>query len=272
MALLEVDPGTPVDTRGRRAFTGVVTVGALLALGVVAFVALVTEPGLRLDERAMETVVAGRDTQLTVLSVLGRVSIGAVLAVAIVCVLLALVRGEVRLAVAAVTVLLGANLTTQALKRVLLERSDLLDSYPNSLPSGHTTVVVAAVGALCLVSPRALRVAVVPVGAFAVTLTGAATVVAGWHRPADVVAAVLVTLAWTSAAAFVVGGEHRRLPGLWVGALVGSALGVLALVAIGVRPAYGWSGFAEAALVLGALALAVGVLVALMERVSPTRS
>jgi hypothetical protein len=41
-------------------------------------------------------------------------------------------------------------------------------------------------------------------------------------------------------------------------------------VAIGVRPSYGWDGFADAALVLGALGLALGVGVAAANRVTPT--
>jgi hypothetical protein len=42
------------------------------------------------------------------------------------------------------------------------------------------------------------------------------------------------------------------------------------LVAIGVRPAYGWSGFAEATAVLCALAMATAFTVAVMDRISPT--
>jgi hypothetical protein len=42
------------------------------------------------------------------------------------------------------------------------------------------------------------------------------------------------------------------------------------LVGIGVRPAYGWSGFGEATVVLGAMALATALSMALMERISPT--
>ena len=114
-------------------------------LVAVAVVALHTGAGQRLDERAMRTVVAGRDTELTVLSLLGRVSIGAVLAVSIVCVVLAIMRGRVRLAVAALLVIAGANVTTQLLKEVVLERSALDVIAPNSLPSGHTTVVASAV-------------------------------------------------------------------------------------------------------------------------------
>src|SRR5688500_9110813 len=58
-------------------------VGAVGLLVAVTVVALRTGAGQRLDEWAMRTVVAGRDTELTVLSLLGRISIGSVLAVAV---------------------------------------------------------------------------------------------------------------------------------------------------------------------------------------------
>lgn len=236
----------------------------------VTIVALHTGAGQRLDERAMRTVVAGRETELTVLSLLGRVSIGAVLTVSVVCVVLAILRGRVRLAAAALVVIAGANITTQLLKEVVLERSQLDVIAPNSLPSGHTTVVAGAVGALLLVSPRAVRLLVVVAGAFAVMLTGASTVVAGWHRPADIVAALAVCLAWTAAGAIMAGGSHQPTSAVGLWSLAGAGCALVMLVAIGVRPSYGWSGFGEAAFVLGAIALATAFTTALMERVSPT--
>lgn len=250
----------------------VVATGAVVVCAVLAAVVLGTPLGQRLDERAMNTVVAGRDTQLQVLSVLGYVSIGAIVLVALGCVAVALGRGRVSLAVGALTVIAGANVTTQVLKHGLLERAVVLDGVvaPNSFPSGHTTVVAAGVGALCLVSPRWMRPLVVPLGAFAVTLTGASTVVAGWHRPSDVVGAVLVVAAWTAVVSLVVGGDHRSVPGTWPLAVVGSVAAIVALVAVGVRPSYGWDGFTDAALVLGALGVALGLGVAATNRATPT--
>jgi hypothetical protein len=55
-----------------------------------------------------------------------------------------------------------------------------------------------------------------------------------------------------------------------VGSLAGAGGALVVLVAIGVRPAYGWSGFAEATAVLGALAMATAFTVAVMDRISPT--
>jgi membrane-associated phospholipid phosphatase len=244
-----------------------VSVGVLVAVAVVA---LHTGAGQRLDERAMRTVVAGRETELTVLSLLGRVSIGTVLAVSTICVVLAIMRGRVRLAIAALVVIAGANVTTQLLKEVVLERSMLDVIGPNSLPSGHTTVVASAVGALLLVSPRALRLPMVVAGAFGVMVTGASTVVAGWHRPADIVAALAVCLGWTAVGSMVAGKPHRPASGVGPGSLAGAGAGLVVLVGIGVRPAHGWSGFGEATVVLGAMGLATAAAVFLMERISPT--
>ncbi|WP_229052757.1 phosphatase PAP2 family protein [Aeromicrobium sp. Leaf350] len=244
---------------------------AALAFLAVTAVALWTASGQDLDQTSMTTVVAGRDTQLAVLSVLGYVSIAAVAIVAAGSVALALVRGEVRLAVAALGVIGGANLTTQLLKHGVLERSDVVGGIVahNSLPSGHTTVVAAALGALTLVSPTWLRPVVLTAGSFAVTLTGASTVVAGWHRPADVIAAVLVCLAWTGLAALLVGGRVRRSTGGLAATLIGSAAAIVFLIVIGVRPSDGWDGIVTSGLVLGAVALVTAVTAAIMDRISP---
>lgn len=278
MALTEPDPTTvatpqrPARGSAVRGPAALTAVAAAVLGGVLVWFVLLTPLGQRLDERAMNTVVAGRETQLQVLSVLGYVSIGAIGLVAVVCVALALSRGRVPLAVGALTIIAGANVTTQVLKHVLLQRADLVDGVvaSNSFPSGHTTVIASGVGALCLVTPRWMRPLVVPVGAFAVALTGASTVVAGWHRPSDVVGAVLVTTAWTAAVSVLLGSDHERVPGTWLLALVGSIGAIVALVAIGVRPSYGWDGFTDAALVLGALGVALGLGVAAANRVTPT--
>ena len=278
MAITEPDPTTvptpqrPARGSAVRGPAALMAVAAVALGGVLVWFVLLTPLGQRLDERAMNTVVAGRETQLQVLSVLGYVSIGAIGIVSIVCVALALSRGRIPLAVGALTIIAGANVTTQVLKHVLLQRADLVDGVvaSNSFPSGHTTVIASGVGALCLVSPRWMRPLVVPVGAFAVALTGASTVVAGWHRPSDVVGAVLVTTAWTAAVSVLLGSDHERVPGTWLLALVGSLGAIVALVAIGVRPSYGWDGFTDAALVLGALGVALGLGVAAANRVTPT--
>lgn len=237
-------------------------------LGILVVVALRSTRGQGWDDSAMRTVVGGRDAQLAVLSVLGYVSIGAIVVVVVGCGLVALLRGRARLALAAVIVIGGANLTTQALKHVVLERPDLGHGTLNSLPSGHTTVVASAVGAALLVAPRLSRPVLVAAGGFATTLTGASTVVAGWHRPSDVLAALAVSLIWTAGAALVVHGPARPVAGTVGGAAIGSAGALAFLVAIGVRPVTGWDGFVQAGLVLGGVTAATALFVVAAAAVS----
>jgi membrane-associated phospholipid phosphatase len=244
--------------------------GAVAVLTIVAAVALHTGAGQRLDQRSMDTVVASRETKIAVLGGLGYVSIGAMIAVAVACVLLAVAQGRIRLVAGAAVTIIGANVTTQLLKHVVLDRTTFDVVAVNSLPSGHATVVASAVGALLIAAPRPARLLLVVPGSFAVMLTGASLIVAGWHRPADVIAALAVCLAWTAVGAVVAGGAHRGAAGVALGSLVGSGGALLLLIAIGVRPAYGWSGFGEAALVLGVMAVATAFTVTLMERVSPS--
>jgi membrane-associated phospholipid phosphatase len=243
--------------------------GGVATLLLMVVVALRSAQGQQWDNDAMATVVAGRDTKLALLSGLGYVSIGAVVMVALGCGVVALLRGKVRLAIAAAIVIGGADLSTQALKHSLLERPDFGLGVLNSLPSGHTTVVASAVGAALLVAPGGLRPLVAVAGGFATTLTGASTIVAGWHRPADVIAALAVSLAWTGVVALFIHGPRAPVTGTLVSALLGCAVALAFLVAIGVRPAYGWVGFTQASLVLGAVTAVTAVFVFAAAAVSP---
>ena len=93
----------------------------------------------------------------------------------------------------------GACLTTQALKNYLVIKPNwgLQEALSNSAPSGHTTFAAAAGAALFLAAPRKLRPTVALLTAVTTCLTGISTIINGWHRPADVVAAILVSSIWT---------------------------------------------------------------------------
>ena len=243
----------------RRLVPLVIALTSVLAVLGIVRVTLASAAGQRWDDAAMATVYAGREAQLTVLSVLGRVSIGLVLAVLVFCVAAALLRGRFDLAIAAVVLVVGANVTTQVLKHVVLERPDFGLGVANSLPSGHTTVAASGAAAVVLVLPRVVRHLAATATAFLTTLVGTSTIVAAWHRPSDVVASLAVTAVW---AGFV----GSSLPGRWsltrhevTGAVLGSGAAVTALVAVGVRPVLGWDGFAEATLVLGAVSALTAV-------------
>ncbi|MET0767353.1 MAG: phosphatase PAP2 family protein [Aeromicrobium sp.] len=261
---------TDTTTRRGTAVTAAWTaVTAAAMLAVLVQLAVRSARGQDWDDSAMNTVVGGRDTRLTVLSVLGYVSIGAIVIVVIGCVAVALARSSVRLAVGAVAVIAGSNLTTQVLKHAILDRPDFGLGTLNSLPSGHTTVVASSVGAALLVAPRLARPVIALAGGFATTLTGASTVVAGWHRPSDVIAALAVSLLWTAVVAVFVHAASEPVAGTFAAAVLGCGGALLVLVAIGVRPVLGWDGFVQAGLVLGAVTAATAVFVLACAAVAP---
>lgn len=156
----------------------------------------------------------------------------AIIAAAILVLVIVLVRRNGRVALAAVSAAVAANVSTQVLKAVL-DRPDngVSDALINSLPSGHTTAAASAALAVFFVSSPRLRPLVAALGAIFTSATGAATLLNQWHRPSDVVAAMIVAAFWGCAAGFVLAGmrlrgrTHRKprlLPLAWI--TVGCAL------------------------------------------------
>lgn len=253
-----------------------VAAACAFALAELAQWALTSREGQRVDQSSMEAVYGGSDAQRRVLDLLGNVSIGSAAVVLAVCVVLALLRRRYAVALAAVVLVGGANITTQALKRLLV-REDFGNLTVVSLPSGHTTVAVSLALAALLVVPRGLRLLTCLGGTLLAVVTGAGTVVAQWHRPADVVAAALVALAWGGlVAAALAWGRPTRVrwggvPELLASVLGAAAAGIVLLVA-GVRPTGGWSGVGDAALTLTAMSAAVAIAVTLYARLSEPHS
>lgn len=123
------------------------------------------------------------------------------IAVAIVIVMIiALLRKKWMLALQVAVLIAGANITTQVLKKVILDRPDfdVVWGPYNTLPSGHTTVAASVSAALLLVVPRGWRPLTALAGVTYTAATGLSTMVGQWHRPSDVIAAVLVVGAWTA--------------------------------------------------------------------------
>lgn len=237
--------------------------GAALALvaGVVGLIllagyAVFTESGQTLDAEAATALFAGRAALAPMLSALGTISIGTVAVALAACVVLALVRRRFAAAAAAVTVVAGANITTQLLKAII-DRPNFGDGSSNSLPSGHTTVATSIVLAALLVAPIGLRALATGLGAFAIMFIGTSTVVAGWHQPSDVLAAFAVTLAWGGLACLLLALRSDVRPSGGVGGFLLTSLGagaaVIALIALGLRPLDGWFGLEAAAAVLGVI-------------------
>ncbi len=104
-------------------------------------------------------------------------------------------------AVAAVTVVAGANLTTQVLKVVLAHPRYQAILGENQIgavafPSGHATAVASIAIAFAIVSAPDLRPAVAAAGACLVAAVCASVLTLQWHFPSDVLGGILVASSW----------------------------------------------------------------------------
>jgi hypothetical protein len=247
---------------------------ACVGVGLLCTVALVwlgdrsqrTRLGQSLDQAGMDVVAGDEETTRRLVGVLGNVSLGSTAIAVIVLIGTAVVRERYAAAAAAAALVLGANITTQAIK-ALTDRADHGYLTVESFPSGHATVVVSLVFAALLVAPDAARTTVSFVGSGAITVTAAATLVASWHRPSDIIGALLVSLAWGTAVlavwSVVRGGMSGVAPARThrIFATTGVVLAVAGLLAVGVRPGGGWGGFLDAGVVLAGIGLAAALAV-----------
>lgn len=182
---------------------------ALLLLPVVVF-AYSVGAGERLDATILRRMAAhdagATHTVATVITALGEPL--ALLAILGLLVALGVAVGRSREALAAVVIVAGANLTTQALKHVLTHprvHQELVGigighPWPDAFPSGHTTAAASLAAALVLVAPPRLRLPAAIVGATFTAAMGIAVVVLQWHYPSDVIGGLLVVGSWTFAA------------------------------------------------------------------------
>jgi membrane-associated phospholipid phosphatase len=199
-----------------------------------------TAEGQLVDETALDGSTLGRSMLWRaagpVLDVIDVPFVAVVLGAAA---LIAIVRRRWLLALEVAVLVAGSNLTTQILKDSVFYRdteSVLVGPAGNSLPSGHTTVAASVAAALVLVVPRSLRPLVAVVGAGYTALTGVSTMVGGWHRPSDVVAAICVVVAWAGLVTVIaaVGRPEHNPSALGTPVLFGvAALLVLASVITG---------------------------------------
>ncbi len=189
-------------------------VGWLVALGVASsilfiatyLIAVHTRRGRLLDGASLRGAAQSRSSVTDLVErLLDVVSVAALVIAILSLVIVALLRARGDLAVAAVVVVVGSNLTSQVLKRFVLTRPDfgLTETTPatlNSLPSGHSTVAFSIAVGMLLVSPPRLRPLVAVLGAAYASCTAIATLSAGWHRPSDSVAAFFVVTVWATGA------------------------------------------------------------------------
>lgn len=137
---------------------------------------------------------------------------------------------------------LGAVLTAEVMKRVLPrpELSGLEDLIKgggqNSFPSGHTTIAVAAVMTLIVISAPRWKPRIVLFGGILAATIAVGVLAAGWHRPSDALGGIALALGWQC---FTVAwlltrnalGQQATTPSLRGLALVASFVGI-AIIAI----------------------------------------
>lgn len=171
----------------------------LAALGFVIVpsvyaAAVLTSVGQRVEDAALggvrESDLFGSDTALNVISV------PVILLLVVVIAAVALARGRLGVGLGAGVVVLASAATSTLLKRIAV-RPDIAQSQtPNSFPSGHATIALAALFAVLIVTPRRFRPVVVLLGAGYAVFVANQTVVYGWHRVSDIVGACAIALFW----------------------------------------------------------------------------
>lgn len=140
------------------------------------------------------------------------VSMPVIIALLALTAVIALLRRRPALLLPLASLVLGANLTTQVIKHLLVSREVLgpgIEPTTNSFPSGHSTLAATTMIALVLVAGRA-RPLVAPLGLLWSGAAGIGTLVTGWHRPSDVIGAIAVSAAWTFLVLGVDGLHTRR--------------------------------------------------------------
>ncbi|WP_346231246.1 phosphatase PAP2 family protein [Parafrigoribacterium mesophilum] len=169
--------------------------GLAVVFTLVYLFAVRTHAGQVLDERAFDGARLGqRSIAPVTLSLLDALPVIAVVIAFLVAVVVTAVRRNwVSFFVAMVAAAL-ANLATQVLKELILNRPDFgVHGYAfNSFPSGHTTLAASAALVFFLAVSPNLRPMAAAVGAMFTIATGVSTLANQWHRPSDVMAALLV--------------------------------------------------------------------------------
>ena len=175
-------------------------------------------------------------------------------------VLVAVARRRLWVALAIVTILLGANVTTELLKPLLAQPrpSDLLGGpapASASWPSGHATAAMSLALSCVLAASRRLRPAVAALGAVFAVAVSYSFLTLQWHYPSDVFGGFLVAAIWTLLALAAVFTANARRPEFAASELVQR---------LSIREALG----PPAVALLGAAGLAVLVAIARPDAVS----
>lgn len=200
MATVEPRTGTDYpDVNWRRLGRVAIVVISLCAFVILTVLSLRSFTGQALDDIVLSTLRVGHRQVLPLTDLLrtgvSEISVG--IAILIVMVIAA-ARRRFALAMRMGVMIAGANITTQLLKRWILDRPFLgvgID-LGNSYPSGHATVLVSVALAAVVVVSQRIR-SLVAAGVSVITaLSLIVIIVSGWHRPSDIIGAILISLIW----------------------------------------------------------------------------
>lgn len=192
-------PARPISAR--TVIRPLLTVALLWAcVAVTTYISLMTLTGQSLDDVALAQAEADRNNFFPwiFLAAAQRVPELVSFAAAILAIVWTVHTRRWVPALIALFMILGANVSTQFLKRVVLEKPDfgIQHIVHNSFPSGHTTATATILVALLLVAPPRLRARTATWGWILAAITGMLTVLNGWHRPSDAAAALLIVGGW----------------------------------------------------------------------------
>lgn len=207
---------TPARRQSVAAALGLLAAAAAAATCLLFLAAVHTTEGQRLDDAArgdLSLSAAPRAFAATQ-RLLDTISVSSLALFGLGIMGIALLRRSPALALGAGVVVLGANLTTQAIK-AHFDRPDLVGgglATDGGFPSGHVTVAMSLAMGLVLVAPASFRWTATLIGCAYATGVGIAVIALDWHRPSEVVGAYLVSVAWTAAVASIIVGVDRPEP------------------------------------------------------------
>jgi len=161
----------------------------------IAYYFVTTRSGQLLDQRAFNGAEFGqRSVAPVTLSLLDALPVTGVAVALAAAIVVTIVRRNWFVLFVAVSSAGLANLLTQLVKHVFLVRPDHdVSGYAlNSLPSGHTALAASSVMVVFLVSSQRARPMIATFGGFYAVAVGVSTLANQWHRPSDVVAALLL--------------------------------------------------------------------------------
>ncbi|WP_338106866.1 phosphatase PAP2 family protein [Mobiluncus porci] len=177
-------------------------ISAVFALAAVAgtHLALSTVHGQNFDGITRFAVSRGKRLLLGAdAAVLDTISMGALIALTGIVLIVAALRRRAPLGLRVLILVAGANLTTQALKHLIIHRPNLGVDYEglaNSLPSGHATVAMTAAIGIVMVAPVRARSVATFIGWVTASFVGIAVMLNEWHRLSDVLVAFLIAGIW----------------------------------------------------------------------------